>query len=89
MAITFFVAILVEPFFSDNKNHPELDTLKLAIRYQVKKFVAHPNCQHELLTQWYVKTSDIEFLLNIPTKIFQSHFTIKLPSMFVTLISKQ
>ena len=27
------------------------DTLKLAIRYQVKKFVAHPNCQHQLLTQ--------------------------------------
>ena len=32
---------------------PGLETLKLAIRYQVKKFVAHPNCQHQLLTQWF------------------------------------
>ncbi|CBY12096.1 unnamed protein product [Oikopleura dioica] len=36
-----------------NNSQPGLDTLKLAIRYQVKKFVAHPNCQHELLTQWF------------------------------------
>jgi len=31
---------------------PGLETLKLAIRFQVKKFVAHPNCQHQLLTHW-------------------------------------
>ena len=40
---------------------PGLETLKLAIRYQVKKFVAHPNCQHQLLTQWFKAGSGMNF----------------------------
>ncbi|XP_077467741.1 short transient receptor potential channel 6 [Stigmatopora argus] len=27
--------------------------LKFAIKYEVKKFVAHPNCQQQLLSNWY------------------------------------
>ncbi|XP_057694897.1 short transient receptor potential channel 6-like isoform X2 [Corythoichthys intestinalis] len=30
-----------------------LARLKLAIKYEVKKFVAHPNCQQQLLSNWY------------------------------------
>ncbi|XP_061101571.1 short transient receptor potential channel 3-like [Conger conger] len=30
-----------------------LSRVKLAIKYEVKKFVAHPNCQQQLLTIWY------------------------------------
>ncbi|KAJ8281425.1 hypothetical protein GJAV_G00067540 [Gymnothorax javanicus] len=30
-----------------------LSRVKLAIQYEVKKFVAHPNCQQQLLTIWY------------------------------------
>ena len=55
-------------YFSEKKCHPELDTLKLAIRYQVKKFVAHPNCQHELLTQWWV------IKINIKTQLCNQFF---------------
>uniref|UniRef100_A0A8C5H5V8 Transient receptor ion channel domain-containing protein n=1 Tax=Gouania willdenowi TaxID=441366 RepID=A0A8C5H5V8_GOUWI len=34
-------------------NRPCLSRVKLAIKYEVKKFVAHPNCQQQLLTIWY------------------------------------
>ncbi|KAL2094494.1 hypothetical protein ACEWY4_009213 [Coilia grayii] len=34
-------------------NRPCLSRVKLAIKYEVKKFVAHPNCQQQLLTLWY------------------------------------
>ncbi|XP_035272592.1 short transient receptor potential channel 3 isoform X1 [Anguilla anguilla] len=30
-----------------------LSRVKMAIKYEVKKFVAHPNCQQQLLTIWY------------------------------------
>ncbi|MED6275534.1 Short transient receptor putative channel 6, partial [Characodon lateralis] len=32
---------------------PNLIRLKLAIKYEVKKFVAHPNCQQQLRSIWY------------------------------------
>uniref|UniRef100_A0A3P9PKC0 Transient receptor potential cation channel, subfamily C, member 6b n=1 Tax=Poecilia reticulata TaxID=8081 RepID=A0A3P9PKC0_POERE len=32
---------------------PNLIRLKLAIKYEVKKFVAHPNCQQHLRSIWY------------------------------------
>ncbi|XP_012377297.2 short transient receptor potential channel 6 [Dasypus novemcinctus] len=32
---------------------PNLSRLKLAIKYELKKFVAHPNCQQQLLSIWY------------------------------------
>ncbi|CAJ1058671.1 short transient receptor potential channel 7 isoform X1 [Xyrichtys novacula] len=34
-------------------NRPCLSRVILAIKYEVKKFVAHPNCQQQLLTIWY------------------------------------
>ncbi|XP_029368086.1 short transient receptor potential channel 7b [Echeneis naucrates] len=34
-------------------SRPCLSRVKLAIKYEVKKFVAHPNCQQQLLTIWY------------------------------------
>uniref|UniRef100_A0A3P9L214 Transient receptor potential cation channel, subfamily C, member 7b n=1 Tax=Oryzias latipes TaxID=8090 RepID=A0A3P9L214_ORYLA len=34
-------------------NRPCLSRVKLAIKYEVKKFVSHPNCQQQLLTIWY------------------------------------
>uniref|UniRef100_A0A665TQI0 Transient receptor potential cation channel subfamily C member 6 n=1 Tax=Echeneis naucrates TaxID=173247 RepID=A0A665TQI0_ECHNA len=33
--------------------------LKLAIKYEVKKFVAHPNCQQQLLSIWYENISGL------------------------------
>ncbi|CAL8334061.1 unnamed protein product [Boreogadus saida] len=33
--------------------------LKLAIKYEVKKFVAHPNCQQQLLSIWYENLSGL------------------------------
>ncbi|KAM9332234.1 short transient receptor potential channel 6-like isoform 2-T2 [Pholidichthys leucotaenia] len=37
----------------DVPGHPSLSRLKLAIKYELKKFVAHPNCQQQLLSIWY------------------------------------
>ncbi|XP_077421224.1 short transient receptor potential channel 6 [Vanacampus margaritifer] len=36
-----------------------LARLKLAIKYEVKKFVAHPNCQQRLLSIWYQNVSGL------------------------------
>uniref|UniRef100_UPI0037E818C9 short transient receptor potential channel 6 isoform X1 n=1 Tax=Semicossyphus pulcher TaxID=241346 RepID=UPI0037E818C9 len=33
--------------------------LKLALKYEVKKFVAHPNCQQQLLSIWYENLSGL------------------------------
>ncbi|XP_056139655.1 short transient receptor potential channel 7 [Lampris incognitus] len=33
--------------------------LKLAIKYELKKFVAHPNCQQQLLSIWYENLSGL------------------------------
>ncbi|XP_053144488.1 short transient receptor potential channel 7 isoform X2 [Hemicordylus capensis] len=42
------------------ENHrPSLSRIKLAIKYEVKKFVAHPNCQQQLLTMWYENLSGL------------------------------
>ncbi|KAK3558536.1 hypothetical protein QTP86_019007 [Hemibagrus guttatus] len=38
---------------------PCLSRIKLAIKYEVKKFVAHPNCQQQLLTIWYENLADL------------------------------
>ncbi|XP_035264380.1 short transient receptor potential channel 7-like [Anguilla anguilla] len=40
-------------------NRPCLSRVKLAIKYEVKKFVAHPNCQQQLLTIWYENLSGL------------------------------
>ncbi|XP_043346868.1 short transient receptor potential channel 7 isoform X2 [Dermochelys coriacea] len=40
-------------------HRPSLSRIKLAIKYEVKKFVAHPNCQQQLLTMWYENLSDL------------------------------
>uniref|UniRef100_A0A673N2G3 Short transient receptor potential channel 3 n=1 Tax=Sinocyclocheilus rhinocerous TaxID=307959 RepID=A0A673N2G3_9TELE len=37
-----------------------LSRVKLAIKYEVKKFVAHPNCQQQLLTIWYENLSGLQ-----------------------------
>ncbi|XP_051903295.1 short transient receptor potential channel 6a isoform X1 [Hippocampus zosterae] len=37
----------------DPPGRPSLARLKLAIKYELKKFVAHPNCQQQLLSIWY------------------------------------
>ncbi|XP_060621311.1 short transient receptor potential channel 7 isoform X2 [Anolis sagrei] len=43
-----------------SENHrPSLSRIKLAIKYEVKKFVAHPNCQQQLLTMWYENLSGL------------------------------
>uniref|UniRef100_A0A8C1Y586 Transient receptor potential cation channel, subfamily C, member 3 n=1 Tax=Cyprinus carpio TaxID=7962 RepID=A0A8C1Y586_CYPCA len=36
-----------------------LSRVKLAIKYEVKKFVAHPNCQQQLLKIWYENLSGL------------------------------
>uniref|UniRef100_A0A493TWK7 Transient receptor potential cation channel subfamily C member 7 n=1 Tax=Anas platyrhynchos platyrhynchos TaxID=8840 RepID=A0A493TWK7_ANAPP len=40
-------------------HRPSLSRIKLAIKYEVKKFVAHPNCQQQLLTMWYENLSGL------------------------------
>ncbi|XP_074140899.1 short transient receptor potential channel 7 [Sminthopsis crassicaudata] len=42
-----------------NHHRPSLSRIKLAIKYEVKKFVAHPNCQQQLLTMWYENLSGL------------------------------
>ncbi|XP_038617812.1 short transient receptor potential channel 6 isoform X1 [Tachyglossus aculeatus] len=41
------------------QGRPSLSRLKLAIKYEVKKFVAHPNCQQQLLSIWYENLSGL------------------------------
>uniref|UniRef100_A0A3B3T5B4 Transient receptor potential cation channel, subfamily C, member 6a n=1 Tax=Paramormyrops kingsleyae TaxID=1676925 RepID=A0A3B3T5B4_9TELE len=41
----------------DLPGRPSLLRLKLAIKYEVKKFVAHPNCQQQLVSIWYENLS--------------------------------
>ncbi|XP_046891175.1 short transient receptor potential channel 6 [Hypomesus transpacificus] len=38
---------------TESMGRPSLIRLKLAIKYDLKKFVAHPNCQQQLLSIWY------------------------------------
>uniref|UniRef100_A0A8D2HZ14 Transient receptor potential cation channel subfamily C member 7 n=1 Tax=Urocitellus parryii TaxID=9999 RepID=A0A8D2HZ14_UROPR len=40
-------------------HRPSLSRIKLTIKYEVKKFVAHPNCQQQLLTMWYENLSGL------------------------------
>ncbi|KAI5624533.1 transient receptor potential cation channel, subfamily C, member 7a, partial [Silurus asotus] len=40
-------------------SRPCLSRIKLAIKFEVKKFVAHPNCQQQLLTLWYENLSGL------------------------------
>ncbi|XP_078087040.1 short transient receptor potential channel 7 isoform X2 [Mustelus asterias] len=46
-----------EPQYDHHR--PSLSRVKLAIKYEVKKFVAHPNCQQQLLTIWYENLSGL------------------------------
>uniref|UniRef100_A0A4W5QTA0 Transient receptor potential cation channel, subfamily C, member 7a n=1 Tax=Hucho hucho TaxID=62062 RepID=A0A4W5QTA0_9TELE len=43
----------VDQALPGDHSRPCLIRVKLAIKYEVKKFVAHPNCQQQLLTLWY------------------------------------
>uniref|UniRef100_A0AAY5LBW1 Transient receptor ion channel domain-containing protein n=1 Tax=Esox lucius TaxID=8010 RepID=A0AAY5LBW1_ESOLU len=43
----------VDQALPSDHSRPCLSRVKLAIKYEVKKFVAHPNCQQQLLTLWY------------------------------------
>ncbi|NP_001166503.1 short transient receptor potential channel 6 [Cavia porcellus] len=49
----------VETCQSGDQGRPNLSRLKLAIKYEVKKFVAHPNCQQQLLSIWYENLSGL------------------------------
>ncbi|XP_027014425.1 short transient receptor potential channel 7-like [Tachysurus fulvidraco] len=42
-----------------DNSRPCLSRVKLAIKFEVKKFVAHPNCQQQLLTLWYENLSGL------------------------------
>ncbi|KAM8764687.1 short transient receptor potential channel 3 isoform 2-T2 [Rhynchonycteris naso] len=42
-----------------HRHKVSLSRVKLAIKYEVKKFVAHPNCQQQLLTIWYENLSGL------------------------------
>ncbi|XP_032832997.1 short transient receptor potential channel 7-like [Petromyzon marinus] len=42
-----------------DRQRAALIRLKLAIKYEVKKFVAHPNCQQQLLSIWYENISGL------------------------------
>uniref|UniRef100_A0AAY4E635 Transient receptor ion channel domain-containing protein n=1 Tax=Denticeps clupeoides TaxID=299321 RepID=A0AAY4E635_9TELE len=44
---------------SETPGRPSLIRLKLAIKYELKKFVAHPNCQQQLLSIWYENLSGL------------------------------
>uniref|UniRef100_A0A3Q3M2L4 Transient receptor potential cation channel, subfamily C, member 6b n=1 Tax=Mastacembelus armatus TaxID=205130 RepID=A0A3Q3M2L4_9TELE len=44
---------------STETSSKNLIRLKLAIKYEVKKFVAHPNCQQQLLSIWYENLSGL------------------------------
>uniref|UniRef100_A0A1A7WD50 Transient receptor potential cation channel, subfamily C, member 6b n=1 Tax=Iconisemion striatum TaxID=60296 RepID=A0A1A7WD50_9TELE len=52
-------AILNGDTDSEISGRPNLIRLKLAIKYEVKKFVAHPNCQQQLRSIWYENLSGL------------------------------
>uniref|UniRef100_A0A4W5JGQ1 Transient receptor potential cation channel subfamily C member 6 n=1 Tax=Hucho hucho TaxID=62062 RepID=A0A4W5JGQ1_9TELE len=39
--------------------------LKLAIKYELKKFIAHPNCQQQLMSIWYENLSGLRQQTNV------------------------
>ncbi|KAL0972672.1 hypothetical protein UPYG_G00193180 [Umbra pygmaea] len=43
----------------ESSGSQKLIRLKLAIKYELKKFVAHPNCQQQLMSIWYQNLSGI------------------------------
>ncbi|XP_036431605.1 short transient receptor potential channel 7b [Colossoma macropomum] len=49
----------VDQILPTEHQRPCLSRVKLAIKYEVKKFVAHPNCQQQLLTIWYENLSGL------------------------------
>ncbi|KAM6299643.1 short transient receptor potential channel 7 isoform 2-T2 [Aegotheles albertisi] len=49
----------VNIYLCPEHHRPSLSRIKLAIKYEVKKFVAHPNCQQQLLTMWYENLSGL------------------------------
>ncbi|XP_053504242.1 short transient receptor potential channel 6a isoform X2 [Ictalurus furcatus] len=61
---------------SELPGRPSLTRLNLAIKYELKKFVAHPNCQQQLLSIWYEnlsglrqQTTAIKFLVGLGVAI--------------------
>uniref|UniRef100_A0A8C5ELJ7 Short transient receptor potential channel 6-like n=1 Tax=Gouania willdenowi TaxID=441366 RepID=A0A8C5ELJ7_GOUWI len=44
---------------AETMSNLNLIRLKLAIKYELKKFVAHPNCQQRLLSIWYENLSGL------------------------------
>ncbi|KAK0145837.1 Short transient receptor potential channel 6 [Merluccius polli] len=49
----------VDAILNGDAESQGLVRLKLAIKYEVKKFVAHPNCQQQLLSIWYENLSGL------------------------------
>uniref|UniRef100_A0A8C2KFP5 Transient receptor potential cation channel, subfamily C, member 7a n=1 Tax=Cyprinus carpio TaxID=7962 RepID=A0A8C2KFP5_CYPCA len=49
----------VDQSLPSEHHRPCLSRVKLAINYEVKKFVAHPNCQQQLLMLWYENISGL------------------------------
>ncbi|KAL5019007.1 hypothetical protein ScPMuIL_004729 [Solemya velum] len=62
-------AIMSEGSASGDRTRDPLARLKMAIRYEEKKFVAHPNCQQHMTSMWY--GSEMGFLqaLNLVRKL--------------------
>ncbi|XP_031645300.1 short transient receptor potential channel 6 isoform X2 [Oncorhynchus kisutch] len=51
----------------NNEPHekPSFIRLKLAIKYELKKFIAHPNCQQQLMSIWYENLSGLRQQTNV------------------------
>ncbi|KAL8623911.1 hypothetical protein ACOMHN_054252 [Nucella lapillus] len=80
----------VEAVLSDSgelSDRDPLSRLKMALRYEEKKFVAHPNCQQHMTSIWY--GSEMGFLqsLNVPMQIlYLLLFLPLIPFLCVTYV---
>ncbi|XP_064608787.1 short transient receptor potential channel 7-like [Liolophura sinensis] len=78
-------AVLSEGCEPENGKRDPLARLKMAIRYEEKKFVAHPNCQQHMTSIWY--GSEMGFLqsLNWPKKVIYAILFIPLIPFFCVI----
>ncbi|KAL3860514.1 hypothetical protein ACJMK2_010633 [Sinanodonta woodiana] len=66
---------------SKDETYKRLDRLKLAIRYNEKKFVVHPNCQQYLLRVWYGNLRKLERFNRLNTSLAVLFVLIMYPFM--------
>ncbi|CAK8697070.1 unnamed protein product [Clavelina lepadiformis] len=80
-------ASLPESCTGDTESYPKLYQLKRAIKYKVKKFVAHPSCQQRLIRIWYRHFSWFRQIGTIHKILWGFLFSIFMPLIAVIYLT--